>query len=458
MATRVEPYNPGMSSSEGSACESMGFEPGTALQGEACVQGSKSIALRALVAAALADGRTVIEGLPDGEDVRAGIELARALRARVEALGLGSIAVQAHERRGPWPETLEVGESGTLARFATALAGFGLGPPRVMVGGRGTLLARKSEPLLSALERAGATPRPLGPSGSWPLEIGGASVPAEIELVDPISSQEISALLIAASACPHHPRLVVRGTIPSRPYLGITIGVLQRFGARVDERRLDSDEVEFQTEGALRAPPEQLAIEPDASLAAIALAAACLSRGEIRVRGFATDSFQGDLWIAEHLCAFGCDARREGDAIVAGGSPTRGASVDLEDTPDLAPVLAAVAAGAAQASGEWSELTGLDTLSRKESARVAVLAEGLGRAGWRVEGGTSSLRIGPPRSARAGTAVLDPHGDHRMAFAFALLGLLRPGIRVSNPGCVAKTWPSFWEDFEALGVRVERTG
>ncbi len=459
MATPAGPYNPGMAPSERSSVETVGFEPGEPLQGEVRVPGSKSIALRALVLSALTDGE-VPRGLTPSADVDAGIWMAGQIHHRLwsktppgtpsmfDAGGTGEAAVHG----------LQAGESGTLARFATALAALALGKTSFRIGVRGTLSRRSSAPLFAALERAGAKLVPIGDALAWPLAVEPVKeIPERLELADPVSSQEVSALLIASAACSRPPKVLVHGRIPSRPYVGITTWVLARYGIKVRERALDVDTTEFTLEGRPSDPLAPLVLEPDASLAAVALAAACLSRGEIRVPGFAADSPQGDLRIVEHLRAFGCDARREGAALIAGGFPARAAARDLADTPDLVPVLAAVAAGAVQASGEWSKLTGLETLSRKESDRIAVLAEGLARAGWAVDQSPTYLRIGrgvPERQEKS--IVLDPHGDHRMAFAFALLGLLRPGIRVSNPGCVAKTWPSFWEDFDALGATVER--
>src|SRR5262249_48857790 len=155
--------------------------------------------------------------------------------------------------------------------------------------------------------------------------------------------------------------------------------------------------------------------------------------------------------IVEHLRAFGCDARADADALRARGFPARGAELDLAGEPDLAPVLAAVAAGAAVRAGAESRLVGLGTLPGKESDRLAVLAGGLRRFGLTVEAGSDSLHIRPGPSAD-GPLELDPAGDHRMAFAFGLLGLLRPDVVVRDAGCVRKSWGTFWSDLERIGA------
>jgi 3-phosphoshikimate 1-carboxyvinyltransferase len=423
----------------------------------ASVPGSKSIALRALVLGARFPGEAVVVNLPDGDDVRAGIELARALGARLRhGWGRGTIAVAGRTAEAERRPALDPGESGTLARFATAIAA--LEPGFLRVEGSGTLLRRTSEPLLAALERAGASFRPEG-TGTWPLAIEATRTEPEVlELVDPVSSQEVSALLLAAVGLAHPPRVLVHGRIPSRSYLAITADVLARFHIGLDERVLDGRTTEFRFVEKGARGPVLLLVEPDASLAAVALAAACLSDDEARVEGFEPESPQGDLAIVKHLVAFGCEAERERDALVARGRPRRAAALDLAPTPDLAPVLVAIAAAAADACGEPSELHGLATLARKESDRIQVLARGLAVAGWSVAPTADALTIGPrpPRAGAYRPVLLDPAGDHRMAFAFALLGLVREGVRVSDPGCVSKTWPSFWEDFERAGVRVLR--
>ncbi|MBI5361693.1 MAG: 3-phosphoshikimate 1-carboxyvinyltransferase, partial [Planctomycetes bacterium] len=138
----------------------------------------------------------------------------------------------------------------------------------------------------------------------------------------------------------------------------------------------------------------------------------------------------------------------------ARGAPARGAELDLEREPDLAPVLAAVAAAAAWNTGARSVLHGLGTLPGKESSRIAVLAEGLSALGFAAEAGKDSLAIAPGARRANEPVELDPRGDHRMAFAFALLGLLREGVFVRDPACVGKSWPGFWTDLARAGVRV----
>ncbi len=242
------------------------------------------------------------------------------------------------------------------------------------------------------------------------------------------------------------------------PALALTIGLLATFGVTVTSAT-EAEERRFVVRGPLQAPRAPLVLEPDASSAAVALAAACLSGGELRIPGLTHASLQGDVRIVAHLAAFGCVAYAEAEGLRAHGFPTRGAELELAGEPDLAPVLAVVAAGAALRHGASSVLRGLGTLPGKESDRLSVLALGLAQVGLALEVGADSLRIarGTARAEGLGADVLlDPRGDHRMAFAFALLGLLVPGVGVREPQCVAKSWSSFWSDLERLGAVLER--
>ncbi|MEO0651044.1 MAG: hypothetical protein AAFZ65_10235, partial [Planctomycetota bacterium] len=281
---------------------------------------------------------------------------------------------------------------------------------------------------------------------TWPQAWKPSAGFDSLELVRPKSSQELSALWLAAAARGGRIPVTVQGDVPSEPYLGLTEQVLAEFGATL-EPIPGGGRFDRMVEGPLVAPDHELQIEADASAAAVALAAGCLSGGGVAVEGVDGTSRQGDVRVVEHLRAFGCDAKAGHRALWATGFPTRAAELDLSGEPDLAPVLAAVAGALAliDASSGHSVLTGLHTLPGKESSRIEVLAAGLRALGIHVEATDRSLAIGPG-TPHAGPVTLDPHADHRMAFAFALLGLVRPGIRIADPGCVSKSWPSFFED------------
>ena len=462
MAGAARPYNPRMENASQSAVPRglLGLSPASCLRGELRPPGSKSEAQRVLLTAAVCAGATVVEGLPHGEDVGACLQLVEDSGVTVYRTTPGRVLVEGRPPR--WdgglhpPGPVQVGESGTLARLATALLALCGTPGTPMaIHARGSLLLRRSPALFRALTGAGVEITRQNLEGGWPVILVARRPPKRLVLEKPGSSQEVSALLLVAAAQDAGLEVRVRGPIPSRPYVTLTRHVLSRFGVEVDKERGLDGEVVFRVRGPLRAPRETMAVEPDASGAAVALAGACLSGGDLRIPGLTSASLQGDVRIVEHLAAFGCQAESEATGLRARGFPTRGADLDLAGEPDLAPPLAAVAAGAALRHGATSTLCGLGTLPGKESDRIAVLAAGLERLGFEVVAGEDFLTVGPRTAEPKGRFALDPYDDHRMAFAFALLGLLLPGVLVRHPRCVAKSWADFWKDMERAGAVLE---
>jgi 3-phosphoshikimate 1-carboxyvinyltransferase len=433
-----------------------GFTRASRVAGRLRAPGSKSLAQRALVAAALADGSTRIAGLPGGDDVARALALIEACGASVVRLAPAAVRV---DGRPPGPgrglaprEPLELGESGTLARFALAVLGLCASTERwIELRASGTLARRRSDALIDALAASGVEFE----TRTFPVRLRPLGPATRIDLVAPRSSQELSGLLIALAAYPDENLVAVRGAVPSRPYVAMTRGVLARFGARVDERAgegMSDGTSEFTVKGPLRAPDVPFEIEPDASLAAVALCAACIGGGELVASGLTRASLQGDVRIVEHLAAFGCDAGFAADGLFARGKPKRGARLDLSGEPDLAPPLVALAAAALLADGDArSEFVGLGTLPGKESSRIDVLARGLTALGFEVDATPTSLRLlAAPHETQP--ARLDAHGDHRMAFAFALLGMACDGVEVDDGVSVAKSWPGFWRELTELGA------
>ena len=328
-----------------SIAEPRGLCPDLRIQGVLQPPGSKSLAIRALLAAALSEGQTRITAVPAGEDVAACLGLLRSAgveilcRSSTEVTVLGrSPASGALLEPG---EKLECGESGTLARLITAIMAYcGSASAAHEIHVSGTLRRRFSEPLFEALASTGVELVRASEEGSWPVVLRAVQAPETLLLQAPTSSQELSGLLIALAAHLATERgrsVLVMGGLPSEPYVEMTAGVLGWFGAEVTHQG-----AEWRVAGPLVAPSGPLEIETDASAAAVALAAACLSGGEVRVPGFQERSLQGDLAIVEHLRAFGCQVERQGAELVARGAPSQPASLDLADCPDLAPVLAAV--------------------------------------------------------------------------------------------------------------------
>lgn len=467
MAAAFDDYNSVSMSSAGKNVSSnvraggpaRGLAPGKPLGGKFRPEGSKSLAQRFLVGSSLATGATKIGHLPNAADVAAAHALIDACSIKTtSAKGILTVA-GCSLTGGAWAPTkpLVVGESGTLARFASGV--LGLTTPEGTVAQlvpEGTLVRRQSVSLFRALAGAGVGCEFDGIEGGFAVRLRSAKPPSDIFLEEPGSSQDVSALLFALASQEGRFHLHVRGDVPSMPYVEMTAKVIETFGARIQLWN-NSEGVLISIEGPMSSPGEPIEIEPDASSAGTALVAACISGGELEIEGLGEGSVQGDIRIVEHLKAFGCEAGIEEGRMWAKGRPTEGAEVDFSREPDLAPAVVGLAASIALSAGGESRLRGLQTLPGKESDRIRMMARGLRDIGLSAEAGADSLSIGPPRSGFSDDfeppVTLDPAGDHRMAFTFALFGLLREGIFVKDPDCVSKSWPNFWTDLKALGAK-----
>lgn len=415
---------------------------------------SKSLLQRALLAAAWAGGVTRVQ-FP-GDPGRPGAQGADSADL---ILALGALGQQIHPSDsdpGQWDVlapgfrelgdcTVALGESATAARILTgALAFAGRAGSRRTLGVSGTLALRHSPALLASLRRAGCEIEVPGP-GTWPLQITSVEMPGELVLENPVSSQEISALLYAL-AFQGGGRLTVVGDIPSAPYVDMTLAVLAGFGR---EFRIEGDAtfvIGPDTHGALQ-ESRSIAIEADASSAAVAWVAGILGGRSVGVLGLPEESCQGDARLLDFLEGVGVSVGRGADSgWWASGVPNRGLDLDLADCPDLAPPLVALAMGLALGhfgQAHSSRLTGLGTLQGKESPRLEVLGQALVRVGCPATWTSDTLNT-PTGNAVSTPIELDPMGDHRMAFAFALMGLVVPTIHILGKDCVSKSWPGFW--------------
>jgi len=421
------------------------------------VPASKSLAQRALMVATLTHGKTRLVGISrvgSCADTSAALDVSLALGAEHDWVAPSAVTVTGkapgHHGGLLAQRALEVGESGTLGRLATAVAGL-CGQGQLEVRASGSLLDRSSPALFAALERSGVSvKRPAGARpGGWPVTLRARGPEPDLFLDHPRSSQELSALFLAAAAYPDAIQVHVEGPVPSLPYVHLTTGLLARFGVQVKAVQPRTQACKsYEVRGILTPPETPLAIESDASAAAVALAAGAIRGCDLRVPGDFLDSLQGDLEIVRHLQAFGVDAGLDAGGLWTRGAVQSGAAVDLRDAPDLAPPLLAVAVAASLRCGSTSLFTGLETLVHKETDRLRCLATGARAVGVEVEADAQRgiLRVGLPSTEPVGDVLLDPENDHRMAFAFALLGLAREGVKVQAGEVVAKSWPTFWAD------------
>ncbi len=334
---------------------------------------------------------------------------------------------------------IDVGASGTTARFLTGAATLADGPS--LIDGTTRMRQRPIGELVKALRALGAQVEALGEGGCPPVLVGGGGLAGGHAVIDARrSSQFVSAVALTAPYARRDVSLeYLDGALVSRPYVESTVEVMRAFGGQVEHVPTGLEV----RRGGYRACA--FAIEPDASAAAYPLVAAAITGGRVRVPGFARDSRQADLGILDVLVAMGCRVVWEDSVITleGPGGGLRGVDVDMADMPDA---VLAVAVAAAFASGP-TRITHIGNLRIKESDRLAALETELRKLGADAEAGSDWLLV---RSRAVHGAEIDTYDDHRMAMAFSLAGLILPNLVIRDPGCVAKTWPGFFEDMGRL--------
>ena len=407
------------------------------------VPGSKSITNRALVLAAMADGRSTVSGAGFSDDTR---RMAAALGALGFTMVLDEAAARivVDGRGGAIPvrgAQLDVGGAGTAMRF---LLGFlTLGRGRFRIDGNQRMRERLIGPLLEALAALGVSVRAERNNGCPPvlIEIGEGGVSGGAARIDAaVSSQFVSALLMPAALWPRGVELTVIGEA-GRPFIAMTLRMMERWGVGATMR-----DGEIVVPGGQRyAPQKDFAVEPDASSASYFAAAAALAGGSVVLEGLHACSVQGDIAFMALLERMGARIEWRPDGVRVSGSETalNGVDVQMGGMPDLVPTLAAIAPFCSSPT----RIRGVAFIRHHESDRLRALTTELRRLGAAVNESEDGILIGP---SRIGAAAIETYDDHRIAMAFAVTGLKTAGIRIKNPGCVSKTYPDFFRDLARL--------
>jgi 3-phosphoshikimate 1-carboxyvinyltransferase len=418
------------------------------LAGSLRIPGSKSQTNRALVAAALAEGESELLNPLDSTDTRALAAALRLLGAEIFLEGVRwRVRGPVRPRGDAAPElTIDVGDAGTPARFLAALLAALRG--RYILDGSARMRERPMSPLFEAIRSLGGDVTCLAREGFLPAAIRGGSLHGgRVRIRGDVSSQFLSALMLASPLVPGGIELDVEGPLSSASYLALTRRVLDGFGVTPG--------------GGYR--PARFRVSGDDSAACFPIAGALVSGGRVTLRGLARDSEQPDAafraWAAAAGGTLGWERTPDGEDALTATGPDGGArsllpfDADVDAAPDAALPLAALVAFA---SGT-SRLSGVARLHEKESDRLAAALDLLTRAGAvareEMDGHSPVLvvdgRTGAPRAAEFAA-----HGDHRVAMAAAVLALALPaGSTLDDPGVVAKSWPGFWEAWEALSGR-----
>ena len=402
--------------------------------------GSKSYTNRALVLAALAHGTSTLEGALFSDDT---LHMARGL----SALGFVVRSDEPDHRfevdgaSGRVPATrasVYVGNSGTTARFLTPVLALGRGSYEL--DGNEAMRKRPMQPLLDALSRLGGRAVSVRGNGCPPLHVEASGLEGgQASISGSVSSQYLSALLMAAPCTRLGVTLEVQGDLVSKPYVEVTAQTMEAFGVTLRREGFRRFEV-----APGRYTGTKYEVEPDASAASYFFAAAAVTKGRVVVPGLGTRSLQGDLEFVRLLERMGCAVRQsETETEVTGPAKLEGIEANMANISDTAQTLASIAPFAAGPT----RVTGIGFIRRKETNRVAAVVTELRRMGIRADEEEDGFIVYPgvPRPADVET-----YDDHRMAMSFAITALLSPGVRIRNPACVSKTFPNFFEVLDQL--------
>ena len=412
---------------------------------------SKSYAHRMLICAALCPSPTAISCNTSSKDIEATIGCLTSLGAAVtrmedvllvSPIPRGAPADGTHSQTSP---TLDCGESGSTLRFLLPVAA-ALGA-KCSIDGHGRLSKRPLSPLYEELVSHGSE---LGPQGTFPLDVSGALRPGTFRIPGNVSSQYVSGLLMALPLLDGLSKVVVEGTLESKPYVDMTIEVLSSFGVDVT-RRLEHVggapvlHLDIPADATFSSPG-RCSVEGDWSCSAFWLCAGAIAGSGVGVSGLNARSCQGDRSVLGALALLGARVLRQEGLVATAPGSLHGTTIDVRDIPDLVPPLAAVAAAA---RGE-TRMANAGRLRLKESDRLVTVRDAITSLGGSAHiDGDDLVIIGTGR-LRGGS--VDAANDHRIAMLAAIASsICDEPVTVIGAECVGKSYPAFFEDLVALG-------
>ncbi len=402
------------------------------------IPGSKSVTNRALLVAALAEGPSRIENPLFSDDsywlmnalVRLGFDLDADRDGRV---------VRVEGRGGLIPARdidLFVGNAGTVARFLPPALALGKGP--YTVDGVPRMRERPVSDLVDGMRQLGAAVGYAEREGKFPLMVPGGGIRGGTARISGTRSSQFASGLLMAAPYAHAPVTLRVDGREEWPYIGITLALMRAFGVDVGETRNH-----FAVEPSVYRA-RHYEVEPDASAASYFMAAAAVTGGRVKIPGLGSTSPQGDLRFADVLRQMGCEVELTPDSVeIKGPNRLRGVDVDMNAFSDTMMTLAAIAPFAMGPT----TIRNVGHTRLQETDRLSAVATELDRLGPTTQQTSTSIRIIP---GKVRPAAVETYGDHRMAMAFAVTGLVASGIRIRDPGCVTKTFPEFFGRLEAL--------
>ncbi|WP_429945842.1 3-phosphoshikimate 1-carboxyvinyltransferase [Bibersteinia trehalosi] len=430
--------------------EKLTLQPISLVLGEINLPGSKSLSNRALLLAALAHGTTTVTNLLDSDDIRHMLNALKALGVQYDLSEDKTVCtVQGVGGAFEWNDGLSLflGNAGTAMRPLTAaLCLKGQSEAEVILTGEPRMKERPILHLVDALRQAGASVQYLENEGYPPIAIRNTGLKGgKIQIDGSISSQFLTALLMAAPLAEGDMEIEIKGDLVSKPYIDITLAMMQDFGVSVQ----NNDYKTFFVQGNHHyvAPKNRYLVEGDASSASYFLAAGAI-KGKVKVTGIGKNSIQGDRLFADVLEKMGAKITWGEDFVQAERGELRGVDMDMNHIPDAAMTIATTALFA---EGE-TVIRNIYNWRVKETDRLTAMATELRKIGATVEEGEDFIRVQPLKLSEFKHAEIETYNDHRMAMCFALVALSNTPVTILDPKCTAKTFPTFFDEFAKVSL------
>ncbi len=412
------------------------------VNGEVTLPGSKSLSNRILLLAALCEGTTQVENLLDSDDIRHMLKALNAMGVEV-SLNEDKTIAQVHGKGGNFEtptEPLFLGNAGTAFRPLTAVLATSNGEYELI--GEPRMEERPIGHLVDALHALDADISYVKNKDYPPLKIVGNQLAGgKVEIDGSISSQFLTALLMAAPLFKNNTEITIKGELVSKPYIDITLGVMAKFGVRVENNDYQSFVV---TGNQQYQSPGRIMVEGDASSASYFVAAAAINGGTIRINGVGSASVQGDIGFANVMEQVGAKVEWHDDYLVVSKGELKGIDIDANAIPDAAMTLATVALFA---KGKTA-IRNIYNWRVKETDRLYAMATELKKLGAEVVEGHDFIEVTPTDNIQL--AEIDTYDDHRIAMCFSMVAVGGHDVIINDPKCTYKTFPTYFETLASV--------
>ena len=409
---------------------------------EVDIPGSKSVANRAMIIAAQAEGQTVLKNMLFSDDTRYMIESLRKLGHKIDVDEKTQTVIVNSLKKDEIPtEELFVGNAGTAMRFLPTYIATKKGT--AILTGIDRMKERPIKDLVNALRQINIDISYVENEGFPPIKINANGLNGgEIVIKGDKSSQYLTSLLLSAPYAKEDIKITIEGSLVSIPYVDITLTMMKDFGVEV----INNDYKEFIIKSNQTYKGREYVVEGDCSSASYYFAMAAITNSTVKVNNIKENSMQGDIKLLEVLEKMGVTVEfGENYVIVKGTDKLKGITVDMHHMSDVAQTLSVVAMFA---EGK-TEIQNVYNMRIKETDRIKAVYNELTKLGAKVEELHDGLIIYPAEKYNEGV-LIDTYDDHRMAMSFSLVGLRVPGTTINDPGCVAKTFPNYFDEFEKI--------